>query len=180
MLHQLHHATRVSRLMSMAQPSTAVRGRAGRCLEAVGAELWRSSQCSVAVSIDYSGKNRHGYRCATWQDCTAAGSWAGHLGSWAKVYSQLGRGTGPAILDPGRGCTVSWAGEQGRPSAGQGNRAGLGNGLGNRAGLGNGLGNRLGRTSWAGEQATAPLVRRAAATATAQLCCGGSAALAGH
>ena len=31
-----------------------------------------------------------------------------------------------------------------KPSAGQGNRAGLGNGLGNRAGLGNGLGNRAG------------------------------------
>ena len=53
---------------------------------------------------------------------------AGHLGSWAKVYSsQLGQGTGPAaILGPGRRCTlysqlgvgtgpaISWAGEQGR------------------------------------------------------------------
>ena len=98
----------------------------------LGAELERSGLCSGAVSIDYSTGNRHGYRL-----CHMAGLYS----SWA---------AGPAILDPGRGCTVSWAGEQGRPSwiLGEGVQSA---GLGNRAGLGNGLGNRLGRTSWAGE-----------------------------
>ena len=68
--------------------------------------------------------------------CHMAGSsWqlGRHLGSRAES-------AGPGNRAGRRGCTVSWAGEQGRPSAGQGNRAGLGNGLGNRAGLGNGLG----------------------------------------
>ena len=81
----------------------------------------------------------------------AGGSWqlGRHLGSWAESAGPGNRAgrrgctVSWALLDPGHEgvhCTVSWAGEQGRPSAGQGNRAGLGNGLGNRAGLGNGLG----------------------------------------
>ena len=52
----------------------------------------------------------------------SSSSWAAILDP---VHSQLGRGTGPA----GEG-VQSAGGEQGRPSAGQGNRAGLGNGLG--------------------------------------------------
>ena len=47
------------------------------------------------------------------------------------VQQQLA--AGPAILDPGRRCTVSW----------QGNRAGPGNGLGNGLGDRPGLGNRV-------------------------------------
>ena len=52
----------------------------------------------------------------------SSSSWAAILDP---VHSQLGRGTGPA----GEG-VQSAGGEQGRPSAGQGNRAGPGNGLG--------------------------------------------------
>ena len=94
------------------------------------------------VSIDYKVRYRHGYRrmphgrtVPHGRKQLAAGppswipggvSWAREQGRPARVYSQLGHQLG--------------GGEQGRPSAGQGNRAGLGNGLGNRAGLGNGLG----------------------------------------
>ena len=87
-----------------AQPSTAVRGRAGRCLEAgeqssvglLDAVLW----CLLTIRAD-TGMDIEVPHGRTVQQLSAGP--AGHLGSWAKVYSsQLGQGTGPAaILGPG-------------------------------------------------------------------------------
>ena len=126
-----HHA--ISRMKSMAQPSTEVEGRAGRCLVALE-QSSRGLVCAVErclLTIALGTGMVIG--CATWQDCTAAGqlgrpSWilgegvqsaglgnrAGHLGSWARVYSQLGWGTGP-------GWGTGWGTGSAAP-AGLGNR----------------------------------------------------------
>ena len=109
------------------------------------AELCRSTRCSAVVSIDYKGRHKHGYgrvphgrTVPHGRKQLAAGppswipggvSWAREQGRPARVYSQLGHQLG--------------RGEQGRPSAGQGNRAGPGNGLGNGLGDRPGLGNRV-------------------------------------
>ena len=111
-----------------AQPSTAVMGRAGRVPEGWRAELWRSTRCSAVVSIDYKGRNKHGYgrvphgrAVSHGRKQLAAGppswilggvSWAREQSRPARVYTQLAGGTGPG----------GWAGEQGL-EAGQGNRA---------------------------------------------------------
>ena len=92
------------------------------------------------VSIDYKVRYRHGYRrmphgrtVPHGRKQLAAGppswipggvSWAREQGRPARVYSQLGGGTGPAI---------SWAGD----------RAGPGDGLGHRLGDRTGLGERV-------------------------------------
>ena len=131
-------------------------GRAGRCLEAgeqsseglLGAVLWCLLTIRSDTGMDIDGCHMAGL-------CHMAGSsWqlGRHLGSRAESAGPGNRAgrrgctVSWAILDPGHEgvhCTVSWAGEQGRPSAGQGNRAGPGNGLGNGLGDRPGLGNRV-------------------------------------
>ena len=128
-----------------AQPSTAVWGRAGRCLEAgeqsseglLNAVLWCLLTIRSDTGMDIDGCHMAGL-ChmagSSWQlgrhlgsraESAGPGNRAGRRGctvSWAILDpGQLGGGTGPAI---------SWAGEQGRA----GERAGEQGRAGERAG----------------------------------------------
>ena len=146
-----------------AQPSTAVWGRAGRCLEAgeqsseglLNAVLWCLLTIRAGTSMDIDDCHMAGL-------CHMAGSsWqlGRHLGSRAES-------AGPGNRAGRRGCTVSWA-----ISWAGGNRAGhqLGRGTGPGWGTGWGTGPGWG-TGWDQPGWVAPLVRtarRAMATPTA-------------
>ena len=136
-----------------AQPSTAVRGRAGRCLEAgeqssvglLGAVLWCLLTIRADTDMDIDERHMAGL-ChmagSSWQldrpSWILGGvSWAREQGRPARVYSQLGhlgswaRGcTLYSQLGGGTGPAISWAGEQGRA----GERAGEQGRAGERAG----------------------------------------------